>query len=208
MYHPLTDLFVIMGMMCVFILGFVAWTIMKNNQQSQDLYGFDLEGWSLIEDDAVLYQISQIFEEGMVAQALQRTGYGVVDFHSNLQKANEPGTKTGFIDLRNYRATASVGFGSMNVGPGLVLVGEIGFRYYIATLAKAQPYLKIFNSGNLATAEELKGLLHELETTHPLNSWQVIFHGNTLVVLVPEITDRAQLVRFLALADSVRKQLS
>jgi hypothetical protein len=198
------------GLGLVFMIGLAIFMAMRERNKSQNLYGFEFDGWSSLADDQMLYQIELLFTQGLVAQAFRQSGYGVSEWHSNL--VHRDGRRfTGFISLVKTATVTTINTSSSDSFPfnyGWTYVGGSENRYFLGQLTKSQPELIFVQTPDLSRSLPVRvaGLIdvfREMDRDYGVNQWAVIAFMNQVVILAPELLEEKRIARFLSHADRI-----
>lgn len=198
------------------LLGVFIWSIRKSQRKTKNIYGFNLEGWNLLKDDSLIYEIETLFRHGFVGEYLGMSQSFISDWHSNLI-SNDQQQITGFIQLRQSSAVLVPNTGSGATNANLFNVGVVrgngcAKRFYIFKKAFKAPKTQILSSVemlgfNEVELQQVKPLMEELEQTFGFKKWSVLNYDLHLVVLVDEIFDQSSLTRFIELSRKMTQLL-
>lgn len=194
----------------VLFIGALIYLGFRRGRKRKNIYGFQLPGWNILNDDQMLYEIEHLFKEGLVATSMKTSGFKISDWHSNLHNASE-NSVTGYIELDKY----AVGL-NPDLRDNSVTISNIQtekYRYFYSQLNQNINSLIKLNSESLILIHSL-GLghltseLNLLDSAFGINKWTLLAHQKVLVLLVPELWTQEELNRFIGIGLSLRKKLS
>jgi len=201
------------------LIGVCIWSFRKSKRKTKDIYGFHLEGWSVLKDDNLLYEIESLFKHGFIGQYLDLSQSNIIDWHSNLINTDQKQI-TGFMQLRkttpvlvpnsNYNSNSSDN-NLLNVG--FAFSDGCAKRFYLFKKESKTTTTQILSSVetvgcNEAILQEIKPLLGELEQSFGFKKWCLLNYETYTVVLVDEIFDRNLLIRFLDISKQLTQKLT
>lgn len=203
------DLFVF----TIVLLFIIIYYVRRSRRKRKNIYGFEIEKWSLLKDDALLYEIETQFKNGFIAQALKQSGYVLEDWHSNLIHENQKFI-TGYIELSLYALGVGTDILTQKRNDiSIVPISCKSYRYFIGKVTAPQNHLVNISSETLLQIPQLKmnaiaTELNQLERKFGLNNWKFIFYQNYIVVLVPEIWEHSSLLEFVKLCETIYEKLA